>query len=144
MTNRATRACWCVGCAGAFRDSSRARIGQNRKGAGMKILARPGDVLAAFFAGPAVAAGRSTTNRPDKYFAALASLFYVGTLRRGEDAKAEDDVEKQDRTRRPHPNLLPEGEGSASLLGRGGVEARVLTRRSKTIGAGDSRHYTIG
>jgi hypothetical protein len=75
MTNGATRACWCVGYAGAFRDAGRARIGQNRKGAGMKILARPGNVLAAFFAGPAVTTGRSTTNRPDKYFTALAGLF---------------------------------------------------------------------
>ena len=80
----------------------------------MKILARPGDVLAALFARTAMTTGRSTTNRADKYFAALAGLFYVGTVRRGEDAKAKDDVEKQDRTRRPHPNLLPEGEGTAA------------------------------
>jgi hypothetical protein len=41
-------------------------------------------------------------------------LLYIGTIRGGDDAKAENNVEKQDRIRGPHPNLLPEGEGTSA------------------------------
>src|SRR5437868_2576756 len=62
MANRATCARLRLRNANRLADSRRTRIEQNRERAGVKILLRPGDVLAAFFARAAVTAGRLTTN----------------------------------------------------------------------------------
>ncbi len=74
MTNRAARTVLRCGDANVFRDSRRARIQQNGIRPRVKILARPGDVLAAFFARATVTTGGSTTNRADKLRAVAARL----------------------------------------------------------------------
>ena len=49
-----------------FRHARRTGIDQNCIGSGVKILLHPGEILAAFFAGSAVATGRFATGRSDK------------------------------------------------------------------------------
>jgi len=76
MTDGATPARLWLRNAQRFSDPGRTRIQKNCVGAGMKIFLRPGDELAAFFAGAAVAAGRFATHGPDELrFGGLCRLF---------------------------------------------------------------------
>ncbi len=66
-----------AGCGGnfqRFRDSLRTRVGENGKGARMKILLRPGEILTAFLARAAVTAGRFATRRADETRAVRPNL----------------------------------------------------------------------
>jgi hypothetical protein len=57
----------------------------------VEILARPGDVLAAFLARAAVTTGRSTTNRANEFLFAFARLFYfLGKKNRAECKKTRE------------------------------------------------------
>jgi len=62
VTNGATRARLRLRNPDCFADPGRARVEQNRVSAGMKIFLRPGDVLAALFAGAAVTTGGLATD----------------------------------------------------------------------------------
>ena len=77
MANRAARVGGRFAAADGLGDSRRACISQNNKRLGVKIFLRPGDVLAALFAGAAVATGRSTTDRSDELRAVFARLLYL-------------------------------------------------------------------
>ena len=76
MTNGAARARLRFANSNGFRDPRRTGIEQNGKRARMKILARPGDVLAALFARSAVTTGRFAPDCADEERALLARLFY--------------------------------------------------------------------
>ena len=76
MTNGAARARLRFANSNGFRDPRRTGIEQNGKGARMKILARPSDILAALFARPAVTTGRFAPNRADEERALFARLLY--------------------------------------------------------------------
>jgi hypothetical protein len=75
MTNGAARGRLRFANSNGFRDPRRAGIEQNGKSVRMKILARPGDVLAALFTRPAVATGRFAPNGADEERAGLGRLF---------------------------------------------------------------------
>ena len=77
MTNGAARVRLRFVNSNGFRDPRRTGIEQNGKGARMKILARPGDVLAALFARPAVTTGRFAPNCADEERALFARLLYI-------------------------------------------------------------------
>ncbi len=69
MTNGAARARLRLRDANGLANPGRTRIEQNRIGACVKILLRPDDVLASFFAGAAMTTGGSTSNRADEFSA---------------------------------------------------------------------------
>ena len=76
MTNGAARARWRFANSNGFRDPRRTGIEQNGKSVRMKILTRPGDVLAALFTRPAVTTGRFAPNCADEKRAWFGRLFY--------------------------------------------------------------------
>ena len=76
MTNGAARARLRFANSNGFRDPRRTGIEQNGKSARMKILARPGDVLAALFARAAVTTRGFAPNCANEERALLARLFY--------------------------------------------------------------------
>ena len=76
MTNGTARARLRFANSNGFRDPRRTGIEQNGKSARMKILARPGDVLAALFACPAVTTGRFAPDCANEERALFARLFY--------------------------------------------------------------------
>src|SRR3989442_12115817 len=83
MANGATRVRGRFAAADTFGDAGRSRIGQNGEGLGVKILGRPGDVLAALLASAAMTTGGSTTNGANKLRAVLPCLFSFSGDRRG-------------------------------------------------------------
>ena len=74
MTNGTARTRLRLRDADRFADASRPRVQQNCVSASVKILLRPGDVLAPLFAGAAVTTGRSTSNRADELGAGFGGL----------------------------------------------------------------------
>src|SRR4029077_13043747 len=92
MTNGAARARWRFANSNGFRDPRRTGIEQNGKSARMKILARPGDVLAALFACPAVTTGRFAPDCADEERALFARLPCI--FGRGFSANRKEDEEK--------------------------------------------------
>ena len=74
MTRGAARARLCRRYSEALGDSLRARIEQDGMRLGVKVLLAPGDVLAALWAGAAMAARRFAADRSDKRTAAFTGL----------------------------------------------------------------------
>ena len=77
MTNRATRIRLRLRDADGFADAGRARVEQNSVSPSMKILLRPGDILAPLFTRATVTTGRSASNRANELSASLGSLGWV-------------------------------------------------------------------
>src|SRR6266481_5169715 len=100
MANSAARARLRFGDSNCLGNSGRTRIKQNRKGPGMKILPRPGDVLAALFAGSAVAAGRFAAYGANERRSILATLTNFFSRSSGNSAK--DKNSKHQSTRSSH------------------------------------------
>ena len=76
MTNGAARVRLRFADSYGLGNSRRAGIEQNGKSVRMKILARPGDILAALFARTAVTTGRFAPNCTDEERAGLGRLFH--------------------------------------------------------------------
>ena len=74
MTNRAARTRLRLRDAQGFTNPGRARVEENGVGASVKIFLRPGDVLAASFAGAAMTTGRSTSDRADEFSVGFGRL----------------------------------------------------------------------
>jgi hypothetical protein len=104
MTNRATRARLRFAGADRFRDAGGARIEQDSVSPRVKVLPGPSDILAAFLARPAVAAGGLTADGPDKARTVFPDLLWF--FRRRADQLSSKENADQKRAQPPHAPRL--------------------------------------